>query len=177
MRSLWSPDVVPDRQNYISGVHVHSCPCALPRCLWTLGPHRHSCDWSLSEWKVRPSQMPKATHTHTHSRRKQIPFVAFPGGFHNWDSWWLSSNSAPLARVQSPPPPKTAVKGLNTRHVKVNDTVGWYCRWVGGILLHPTSIHPSFPPCTHCLVHKTEMCCVMTLSAAFFKAVSGVISL
>lgn len=32
------------------------------------------------------------THSHTHTNRvdvSRIPSVAFPGGFHDWDSWWL----------------------------------------------------------------------------------------
>lgn len=78
MHPLWSPDFVSDCQNYISGVHVHRCQCTLPRCLWMLGPHRHSCDWSLSEWKVKPSQMSKATHTHTHTHTRAVDASRFP---------------------------------------------------------------------------------------------------
>lgn len=46
---LWDPLIVSHSENDISGVHVRTCPCTTLRCLWMLGPHRHSCDWSLSE--------------------------------------------------------------------------------------------------------------------------------
>lgn len=57
--------------------------------------HTHSRDWSLSEQKrsncigcQRPHTL---AHTLTHSLRKQILFLTFPGHFRVWDSFgfWL----------------------------------------------------------------------------------------
>lgn len=84
-------------------VHALSTPTF---CLWTVSPHRHSCDWSLSRVKVKPSRMSKVTHTHTQSTQadslrcipKRISWLGFLVAF------WLSPNSACLALVRLSPP-------------------------------------------------------------------------
>lgn len=70
--SLWSPDIVSDSEIYINGARVHSFSCSLPRCLWTVSPHTHSCGCQRKRSDVRG-------HTRT-----RTPIRCFP-----WRNSWL----------------------------------------------------------------------------------------
>ena len=66
MLPLWSPVIVHGSEHYISNAYVHSCSCGVPRCLWMVGPHRHSCGWSLSQLR---SNRVRCQRSHTHASK------------------------------------------------------------------------------------------------------------
>lgn len=129
-------------------IHMHIVVHALPHgvCKWrahTGTPVTGAClSKGQTESEVKGhTQIHRNTHTYTELTQADSP-GCIPGRI-SWLGFLVAFSLCPNVLSCLFSPTMTAVNSLNARNFRVNDMVGWYCRWVAGILLH---LHSFIPP-------------------------------